>query len=109
VPQIYLPFLNYGQACDSNTNVLCSKYKGILLHVIVRFPWRSDIGGLPHNNVNTLVAISLMMPAARHHYCVCDNGCGERRFYMVTRLLSTDFCWFVELVRVGRLREKVPS
>jgi hypothetical protein len=26
---------------------------------------------------------------------------------MVTRLLSTDFCWFVELVRVGRLRKKV--
>jgi hypothetical protein len=27
---------------------------------------------------------------------------------MVTKLLSTDFDWFVELVRVGRLREKVP-
>jgi hypothetical protein len=41
-----------------------------------------------------------------HHYCVCDNGHRET-FSMVTRLLSMDFCWFVELVHVGRLREKV--
>jgi hypothetical protein len=31
----------------------------------------------------------------------------ERDFFMVTRLLSADFYGFVELVRVGRLREMV--
>jgi hypothetical protein len=52
----------------------------ILLHAIVRFPWRHDIGDLSSSNVNTLVAISLMTLAAVHHYCICDSGHRERRF-----------------------------
>jgi hypothetical protein len=34
--------------------------KKILLHVIVRFPWRRDIRALSRNNVNMLAAIPLM-------------------------------------------------
>jgi hypothetical protein len=48
---------------------------------------------MPHNN-------------AVHHYCVCDNRRRET-FSMVTRLLSMDFYWFVELVLIRRLPEEV--
>jgi hypothetical protein len=44
---------------------------------------------------------------AVQHYYVRDNGLGRETIYVVTRLLSTDFYWFVELVHVGRLRKKV--
>jgi hypothetical protein len=40
------------------------------------------------------------------HYYVRENGHGETIF-MVTRLLYTDFYWFVELVCVGRFAEGV--
>jgi hypothetical protein len=54
--------------------------EGAILNVILRFPWRRDVGALSCNNANTLVAISLMTLAATHHYCVPNNGHGERHF-----------------------------
>jgi hypothetical protein len=77
----------------------------------MRFSWRRDVGALSRNNAivqHCYVSFATQRPI-RNATQQCSTLLRTRQWTrretisMVTRLLSADFCWFVELVRIERL------